>query len=59
MSKTLVITVEFSEDSDFDFFRARFVGVVEDAVAEAIEPEEGGPAADGTIETGWDVEEES
>ena len=58
MAKTLVITVEFSDDSDFDFYRVNFVGVVEDAAAEALDKEEGGKA-DGAIEVGWDVQDES
>lgn len=57
MSKTLVISIEFEDESDFDFFRTRFVGVVEDAVVEATDEEEDGPTADGKIEMGWDVEE--
>jgi hypothetical protein len=58
MSKTLVITVEFDDESDFDAFRQRFVGVCEDEAAELMDDEEA-PRADGKIEVGWDVEEES
>ena len=55
---TLVIRVEFSDESDFDFFRTRFVGVVEDEVITAVEGNETEPArADGTIEVSWDVED--
>jgi hypothetical protein len=58
MAKTLVITVEFSDESDFDFFRTRFVGAVEDLVVLATEGDGDEPArADGTIEISWDVEE--
>jgi hypothetical protein len=55
---TLVINVEFSDESDFDYFRHKFVGVVEDEVATALEGNETEPArADGSIEVSWDVED--
>lgn len=57
----LVITVSFTDPSDFDFFRTRFVGAVEDAVEIALNGDERlqEPArADGQIEVSWEVEDE-
>jgi hypothetical protein len=59
MSQCLLITVEFSDDSDFDFFRDRFVWAAEEVARVAVEgdADAGEPArADGTIEVGWDAE---
>lgn len=58
MSKTLAIFVDFTDDTDFDFYRAKFVGVVEDAVGDAMDEEEG-RKADGLIEVSWDMQDES
>lgn len=55
--KTLLIEVDFSDESDFDFYRHRFVGAVEDAVEEATNGDDA--RADGTIEVSWDVDESS
>lgn len=55
--KTLVIYVEFSDESDFDAFRERIVGVVENEASELMDDEEA-PYADGEIEVGWDVQED-
>lgn len=59
MSDILIIEVEFSDNSDFEFFRQRMVSAVEEVVEVALngDEESGEPArADGTIEVSWDVE---
>lgn len=53
MGKTLVISVEFADDSDFDFHRHKLVAVVEEAVEDA--KDEG--KMDGKVEVGWEVED--
>lgn len=53
---TLIIQVEFSDPSDFDFYRTKFVSTVEDEAADATDLEEDGKA-DGTIEVSWEVED--
>lgn len=53
---TLLIRVDFSDASDFDYYRTKFVAVVEDEVGDAQDPSEGG-RADGKIEVTWDVED--
>jgi len=60
MTTTLVIRAEFSDDSDFDYFRAKMVDAVEEVATVATEGDDeiGEPArADGTIEVSWDTEE--
>ncbi len=57
---SLVITITFSDDSDFDFFRERFVDACEEVKEVAVNGDEdtGEPArADGTIEVSWDTED--
>lgn len=54
--KTLVITVEFTDESDFDAFRSRFVGACENEAEELMDDEEA-PYADGLIIVGWEVED--
>lgn len=51
----LVITVDFEDDSDFDFYRARLVGAVEEAASEATDGDDA--RADGKIEVSWDTED--
>ena len=51
MAKQLIITIEFEDDSDYDFFRMNFIGSAEDEL-EFIN-EEG--RNDGNIEVSWDV----
>lgn len=61
MPSTLVIRVEFEDQSDFQFFRSRCVDAVEEVVEVALHGDEdtGEPArADGTIEVSWDAEED-
>jgi hypothetical protein len=48
----LVIKVDFADESDFDFLRAKLVGVVEDEVDIMKEEERN----DGEIEVSWDTE---
>ena len=49
----LVIRVDFTDDSDFDFTRVKLVGVVEDQVEEF--KEDG--RIDGIVEVSWDTED--
>lgn len=56
MTKTLVISVEFSDDDDFDTFRHRFVDAAEEK-ADEIKDKGSAPWADGEISVSWDVEE--
>ena len=53
----LVIRVCFDDASDFDFYRARFVGAVEAEIADALDDSEA-PHADGAIELSWDTEDD-
>lgn len=57
MATTLVITVTFEDDSDYDFFRTRFVGAVESEAEEAMDDAEA-PHADGNITVEWDVSDD-
>ena len=58
MKKTLIITIEFEDESDFDFFRPRFVGACEEIADVAVNGDDDEPArADCTIEVGWEVDE--
>lgn len=57
----LIITVEFSDESDLDFFKQRMVGAVEEVAEVAVngDPSIGEPArADGTVEVSWEVEDD-
>ncbi len=58
MSKTLVVYVKFSDDSDLDYFRARIVDTVDDVVDIIVNGRDDEPArADGIIQVDWDIEE--
>jgi hypothetical protein len=51
--KTLLIKVDFADETDLDYLRAKLVGVVEDEVDIMKEEERN----DGAIEVSWDIEE--
>lgn len=51
--KTLLIKVDFADETDLDYLRAKLVGVVEDEVDIMKEEERN----DGSIEVSWDIEE--
>lgn len=56
MTATLVINVEFKDESDFEFYRHRLVGMVEDAVIEIVEgTHESLPQSDDRIDVSWEV----
>lgn len=53
----LIITVDFTDDGDLEFFKHRLVGVVEDEVETAVEPEDGSSSrVDGKIEVEWETD---
>jgi len=51
MAKQLIITIEFDDDSDFDFWRQNMVGAIEDEIESILE--EG--RNDGDITVTWDT----
>ena len=53
--KDLIITVEFSDDSDFDWLRTRMVGAVEEVLEEQTEQGK----VDGKVEVSWDTGDSS
>lgn len=57
-SRRLVIYVDFEDDSDFDFYRGRFVGEAEEMAYEITEGEHDSlPQSDGKVEVSWDTED--
>jgi hypothetical protein len=54
MKTTLLIRVDMSDESDFDWLRNRCVPAVENAVEEAVDEQR----LDGTAEVSWEQEEE-
>lgn len=58
MAQRLVIYVSFEDDSDFDYFRTRFVAASEELADGLTNVEDNDyPNADGGIVVEWDVED--
>jgi hypothetical protein len=53
VAQSLVITVDFEDESDVDWIRIRAVAAVEDVVGEAEEENR----LDGKVEVGWELED--
>jgi len=57
----LLVRIDFEDESDFDYFRPRFVGACEAVAEVALNGDEatGEPArADGTIEVSWETDDD-
>jgi hypothetical protein len=53
--KTLLIKVDFADETDFDYMRVKLVGAVESEVDEFVSEDRN----DGEVEVSWDVEEDT